>query len=79
MLVRGRSTLQRFSGARTPGREDGERVVAVVMVRDEMEGGVAMGPGYVRARTTGRAVWRAKKMGMRADCRVANWGRGRAR
>lgn len=44
MLVRGRSTLQRFSGARTPGREDGERVV-VVLVRDEMEGGVIRGPG----------------------------------
>ena len=51
MLVRGRSTLQRFSGARTPGREDAERVV-VVVVRDE----VLRAPGYVRARTMGRAV-----------------------
>lgn len=40
MLVRGRSTLQRFSGARTPGREEGERVV--VVVRDEV---VVRGPG----------------------------------
>ena len=29
MLVRGRRTLQRFEGARTPGREEGERVVVV--------------------------------------------------
>ncbi len=45
MLVRGRRTLQRFSGARTPAREDGERVVVVVVVRDEREGGVVRGPG----------------------------------
>lgn len=79
MLARGRSTLQRFSGTRTPGREDGERVGVVVVVRDEMEEGVVRGPGYVRARTTGRAVWRVKKTGRRADCRVENWGRERAR
>lgn len=53
MLVRGRSTLQRLSGASTPGREDGERVVVVVVVRDEVE---VRGPGYVRARTTGSEV-----------------------
>ena len=40
MLVRGRSTVQRFSGARMPGREDGERVV--VVVRGEVE---VRGPG----------------------------------
>ena len=42
MLVRGRSTLQRFSGARTPGREEGARVV---VVRDDMEEEGLRAPG----------------------------------
>lgn len=29
MVVRGRNTVQRFSGARTPKREDGVRVASV--------------------------------------------------
>ena len=40
--------------------------------------GVFLTPGYVRARMTGSAVCRLKKIGKIACWREENWGRGRA-
>ena len=64
-IMMGASTLYRLLSAKNPPSPDGEE-----LDRD-------LAAGYVRARITGRADWREKKMGKMAAWREANWARGR--
>lgn len=67
ILTMGASTLSRLFSAKKPSGPD-----------DVEPNSGEMATGYVRARMTGRAVWRPKKIGKMACWRDENWGRGRA-
>jgi len=63
----GAKTFHRLFSAKNPDKPDGAEPNSVFLT-----------PGYVRARATGSAVCKLKKIGNMACWREENWGRGRA-